>query len=251
MFNLAGPVTQDGKAKAPVVITDEEDRNEGKITPTTELLIWHSKFGHIEFAKLQAMAQQGIIPKRLAKCNVPTCSSCMYAKGTKRPRRGKTIHNDPPSEPLKPGDIVSANQMLSPVPGLIAQMTGLFTKKRYKYVTLFVDQASRQGYVYLQKTASAEEMILAKRAYKLHSSNQAVIIKAYHANNGIFKANDWVKECRDKRQPLTFAGVNAHHQNRIAERRIRELQELARTILVHANRRWPKAVTANLLPYAI
>ena len=48
-----------------------------------------------------------------------------------------------------------------------------------------------------------------------------------------------------------FAGVNAHHQNGIAERRIRELQELTRTMLIFANRRWPKMVTANLWPYAL
>ena len=50
---------------------------------------------------------------------------------------------------------------------------------------------------------------------------------------------------------MTFAGVNAHHQNGMAERRIRELQELARTMLIHANRRWNKCVTTKLWPYAV
>ena len=50
---------------------------------------------------------------------------------------------------------------------------------------------------------------------------------------------------------MSYAGVNAHHQNGIAERRIRELQELARTMLIHANARWNNSVTANLWPYAI
>ncbi|KAI2497837.1 hypothetical protein MHU86_16671 [Fragilaria crotonensis] len=50
---------------------------------------------------------------------------------------------------------------------------------------------------------------------------------------------------------MTFAAVNAHHQNGIAERRIRELQELARAMLMHANTRWSDAITANLWPYAI
>jgi hypothetical protein len=77
------------------------------------------------------------------------------------------------------------------------------------------------------------------------------LVLGYHANNGIFKANKWVDACKNKGQGLTFAGVNAHHQNGIAERKIRSLQELARTMLVHANKRWPVAVTANLWPYAI
>ena len=45
--------------------------------------------------------------------------------------------------------------------------------------------------------------------------------------------------------------MNAHFQNGIAERRIRELQEQARTMLIHANKRWPTTVNAYLWPYAI
>jgi len=56
---------------------------------------------------------------------------------------------------------------------------------------------------------------------------------------------------RSKTNSLPFTGVNAHHQNGIAERRIEELQVMARTMLIHAHRRWPSAITANLWPYAI
>ena len=37
----------------------------------------------------------------------------------------------------------------------------------------------------------------------------------------------------------------------MAERRIRELQESGRTMLIHAQRRWPSTVTTNLWPYAV
>jgi hypothetical protein len=50
---------------------------------------------------------------------------------------------------------------------------------------------------------------------------------------------------------LTFCGINAHFQNGIAKRRIRELQEQARTMLIHASKRWPTAITTNLWPYAL
>ena len=130
-------------------------------------------------------------------------------------------------------------------------MTGKLTTKRYKYATVFVDQASRLGYVYLQKTATAEETLLAKDAFERYAKDNGVEVRAYHADNGIFKAHAWVNNCNHKQQRLTFAGVNAHHQNGIAERRIRELQELARTMLIHAAKRWPAAITANLWPYAL
>ena len=50
---------------------------------------------------------------------------------------------------------------------------------------------------------------------------------------------------------MTFTGVNVHHQNGHAERRIRELQELARAMLIHAKSRWRDSVTPNLWPYAL
>ena len=53
------------------------------------------------------------------------------------------------------------------------------------------------------------------------------------------------------RSRLTFAGVNAHHQNGVAERRIRELQELARTMMIHANRRWKNVHSTILWQYAL
>jgi hypothetical protein len=82
----------------------------------------------------------------------------MYAKATKRPWRQKSTDATPP----KPGDVVLVDQMVSPVPGLITQMMGFLTMKRYKYMTVFVDQALHMSYIYLQKTATAAEMIKAK-----------------------------------------------------------------------------------------
>ena len=137
----------------------------------------------------------------------------------------------------KPGDLVSVDQLVSPTVGLIAQMTGFLTRQRYKYSTVFVDHASRLGYVYMQKTCTAEETIKAKHAFELYAREQGITIKAYHADNGIFKARKWVDECHKDKQPITYSAVNAHHTNGMAERRIKELQDLARSQLIHANAR--------------
>ena len=154
-------------------------------------------------------------------------------------------------QPTRPGELVSVDQLVSPTPGLIAQMTGRLTTKRYNYATVFVDHYSGYSYVHLQKSASAEETIEAKKAFEYHCSQMGVQVRAYHADNGVFRANKWVTECRNRQQALTFAGVNAHHTNGKAERRIRSLQELTRSMLIHANKRWPKSVTTNLWPYAM
>ena len=141
--------------------------------------------------------------------------------------------------------------MVSPTPGLIAQMTGILTTKRYAYATVYVDQVSRLSFIWLQKTATADETIEGKTAFEKYAQDRGVTVLNYHADNGVFRAHKWVDACRSKQQGLTFAGVNAHHQNGLAERRIRELQELTRTMLIHANKRWPKVATANLWPYAL
>lgn len=50
---------------------------------------------------------------------------------------------------------------------------------------------------------------------------------------------------------ISFCSVNAHFQNGVTEKRIRDLQEAARTQLLHAKHRWPSAVHTCLWPYAI
>ena len=198
------------------------------------------------------MAQKGVIHPKFKNANIPVCSACLYAKATHCQWRSKTSKNKEIHQPTKPGECISVNQLVSPTPGLIAQLTGQLTTKRYKYATVFVDQYSGMGYMYLQKTATAEETIKAKKAFEVFAATHRIYqIEAYHADNGIFKANKWQQECRNQGQPLTFAGVNTHHTNGAAKKRIRDIQELTRTMLIHVNKRWPTAITANLWPYTI
>ena len=216
-----------------------------------EFLNIHYKSGHLGFQKLRMMARQGIIPNKFANAPIPVCTACMYGKATKKRWRDKPTKMPKELSVKQPGDKVSVDQMVSPTPGLIAQMTGILTTKRYRYATIYVDQASRLGFTYLQKTASAEETLQSKRAFEAFATNRGVKIRSYHADNGIFKANDWMDDCRRMRQPMTFAGVAAHHQNGYAKRRIRTLQEMARTMLAHGNKRWKVGITTQLWPYAL
>ncbi len=76
-------------------------------------------------------------------------------------------------------------------------------------------------------------------------------IKHYHADNGRFKDNLFIKSIEDKGQTISFCGVGAHHQNGIAEKRIGDLQRRATALLLHAQRRWPDAINTYLWTYAI
>ena len=50
-------------------------------------------------------------------------------------------------------------------------------------------------------------------------------------------------------QRLTFSGVNAHHTNGLAERRIRSLQDLTRATMIHQHQQWKMTETVNLWPF--
>jgi hypothetical protein len=105
---------------------------------------------------------------------------------------------------------------------------------RYCYVTVFTDHFSDLSYVHLQKTITSAETLEAKDAFKAYAKSIGVTIQHYHADNGQFADNLFLKSIKDKGQTISFCGVNAHFQNGIAEKRICDLQEAARSQLLHA-----------------
>lgn len=230
----------------------DDDTSPPLTNPTHDLLRWHYRLGHTSMEKLRNMARQGDLPKRLSTCPVPTCAACRFGKATKVPWRSRGKDNRRAIKPAtRPGQCVSVDQLESTTPGLIAQLKGRATRHRYKYVTVFVDNYSGLSFVYLMKSISSEETVKAKRAFEAYARSLGVTILHYHADNGRFADNMFLKATADARQSISFCGVNAHHQNSIAEKRIRDLQDAARTQLIHAKHRWPAAIANALWPYAI
>ena len=217
-----------------------------------EYLLLHEQLGHIHESRMQLMVRQGILPKKYEGVKLPFCSSCAYGKSVKRNWRSKRSNNrDEAKRPTKPGECISVDQLISPTPGLIAQMTGRLTTKRYSCATVYVDQYSSLSFVWPQVSTSAEDTIKGKVAFENYAQQRGVRIEAYHADNGVFRAHQWVDHCTKQKQILTYAGVGAHHQNGVAERRIRVLQEMTRTLLLHAQHKWPQAISPNLWPYTL
>eukprot|EP00957_Ditylum_brightwellii_P087601 6668869-Ditylum_brightwellii.AAC.1 len=55
-----------------------------------------------------------------------------------------------------------------------------------------------------------------------------------------------------KQQPIRFSGVDAAHQNAIAERAIQTITYMFRTLLIHASLRSPSGtITTNHWPMAM
>ncbi len=217
-----------------------------------ELMRWHYRLGHLTFAKLKQLALNGEIPKKLATVTPPKCAGCLFGAMTKIPWRGKeTKASREVFIATKPGECISIDQMASTEVGFFAQMKGKLTKKCYRCATIFVDHFSRLRFVHLQIDDSSAETLTAKRAFETFAAEHGVRIQHYHCNNGRFYDNAFKQACHDARQQLTFCGINAHFQNGIAERSIRDLSESTRKQLLHSRARWPQAVHFALWPYAL
>ena len=68
------------------------------------------------------------------------------------------------------------------------------------------------------------------------ATSHGIIIKQYHADNGIFRAISWVQDFQKRAniQLTTYTGADAHHTNDLADRRIRELQDNGISMMLHA-----------------
>ncbi|KAL7478239.1 hypothetical protein ACHAW6_004009, partial [Cyclotella cf. meneghiniana] len=150
-----------------------------------------------------------------------------------------------------PGQCASVDQFQSTQAGFVAQLKGKLTTRRYYYGTIFVDHFSRLRYVHFMTTQTSAKTLQAKQAFEKFAAERGVRIKHYHCDNGRFADNAFKQHAEQQQQTLTFCGVNAHFQNGIAERAIRDLTESARKQLLHAKARWPKCIHLALWPYAM
>ena len=233
--------------------TVEVDKDSDSMDSSSLMLYLHHKLGHLPFSVMRNMARVGLLPKKIYNCREPKCSSCLFGAATKRAWRTKVPTNQIGTryKITAPGDCISVDQFESPVPGLVAQIKGIPTVARYTSGTVFIDHFSDVTYVHIQKSLSALETIQAKEAFERWSSSHGVTIRHYHADNGRFAENAFLKHIQESKQTISFCGVNAHFQNGRAERRIRTLQDQARCQIIHAKMRWPMAISTHLWPYAV
>jgi hypothetical protein len=208
------------------LLEDQADDSIELDSPQDELMRQHVRLGHLPFFKLRALAEKGFLPRKIIHCRAPKCAACMYAKATKRSWCYSS--EDQPIQPRMcsaPGECISVDQRESDQPGLVAQMKGKATTARYTCATNFIDQYRRWSYVHFQKSTSGEETVEAKRTFKRMANSYGVRIRHYHGDNGRFAETLFMQEIVKQGQTISFCGVNAHFQNGLAERRIRELQD--------------------------
>ena len=72
-----------------------------------------------------------------------------------------------------------------------------------------------------------------------------MVIKGYHTDNGIFNSSEFMEELLKNQQKIRFIGAGASHQNGSAERAIKKVVTMARTMLMHAALRCPEDTLSN------
>ena len=210
---------------------------------------WHYRLGHPSEHIMHSLARCKRIPPWLASIKAPTCKACQFGKQTKR-ARGE--NGDLRARfPDVPGGCVSVDQFISHTPGRVLTFSGKPTTRAYKCVTIFVDHATDKCFCHLQESTDAEETVKGKHVFERQCIEHNVHVQHYHCDNGIFRSKLFVDDCQQSGQSLSFCGVNAHHQNGIAERAIRTITVAARTMLLHANTKWPDVVKFDLWPFAV
>jgi hypothetical protein len=240
-----------------------------------ELLRWHVKFGHCDLRRVQRILKTGAFgdsPLIKAAANLDLnkdkilCGSCAFGKSRRRAKTQKEGQGHTRSRQdlatkleqllskdiLFPGQKISMDHFIVTTPGRLFSSRGRESDDRmYKGRVIFYDHASKYIHIEPVVNFSAGEALRAKRAFEAEMLSMGIQVLNYHSDNGVFTAQAYQDELAKLHQKITLSGVGAHHQNGSAERQIGVSFGMARTMMLHAKMRWPKAIGTKLWPMAI
>ena len=249
-----------------------QEANQNLSVAQKELLKWHCRLGHVAFPRVQMLMKAGALgdhPKIRAAAKLDLnkhpfmCGSCAFGKAKRKASRPKTFKGKDwkapqvaekvlSKETLFPGQKVSMDHFIVSTPGRLWTSRGSESHDRmFKGGVIFVDHASGFVFVCPVVNFTAGEALRAKREFEAEMASMGVTVLNFHTDNGVFTAAEFQDELAKNKQGLTLSGVGAHHQNAVAERNIGTVTSLARTMMLHAKLRWPKAVSTKLWPMAM
>ena len=261
-------VHKPNQALANIVRTvDSENHNLNE--SEKELLRWHYRLGHLAFKKIQHLMRTGVLCSTESKRSLhttaskivhpPKCAACLFGKQVVRSTKATTttVVTDRAGVlrdgNILPGAEVSVDHFVSSVKGRL--FTGYdkgTDDSRYVGGCIFVDHSSSYIHIELQSSLSSHDTLRAKAAYEASCRDYGVVPKTYTSDNGkAFTSQDFTNHLANFHQITKFAGVGAHHQNAIAERSIRTIMSIARTMMMHAAIHWPDVAQTTLWPMAV
>ena len=246
-----------------------DDHNRNLSQAEKELLKWHYRLGHLSFRKIQHLMKTGVLSNTESSRTLhtaaskirypPKCAACLFGKQTTRPAPGKTttIVQDRAgvlrAGNLFPGTEVSVDHFISSIRGrLFSGYNKGSEEQRYCGGCIFVDHSSGYIHIEFQNSLSSHETLRAKLSFEKICRDFGVVVKTYMSDNGTaFTSKDFTNHLSQYHQISKLAGVGAHHHNAQAERSIRTIMTIARTMMMHAGIHWPEVAQASLWPMAV
>ena len=254
-------------------------KNQNLTAAQKEILMWHTRLSHAGLSSVHNLCRQrrtvpvdkadDLVQYQSSKClpcihKIPNdaccgllCASCLASKSAKRSPINRSTSKPGPKMVLKqndlsPGDCISCDHYISPVPGRAIANSGYSSSAHgYTCGTIYVDHASGFMFVRHQTTTAASETIRSKLLLEREARDVGVRIKRYHSDNGVFSSAEFKSHCDELNQKLTFSGVGAKFQNGVAERGIQTVSNMAKASMIHAAIRWPGRRLIDLWPLAM
>ena len=257
-------------AALEATLINVSDANHNLSDAEKELLRWHYRLGHVGFKRVQFLMRTGVLntseaTKRLhtAACKIthpPKCAACLYGKQHRRPapnhrtssqvtdRTGVLKTGD-----LQPGQQVSVDHFICSTKGRLLTSKGK-TPEKEMYVggCLFIDHASNYVHVEFQQHMTTHQTLESKTKYEQMCRDHGITPTSFLTDNGsCFTSAEFQQKLTTFEQILRFAGVGAHHHNGNAERAIKTIMSISRTMMLHAAIHWPDVADSTLWPLAV
>ncbi len=247
-------------------ISSVHDANMNLSEPQKELLRWHYRLGHVDIKRIQYVMRTGVLATSPAKRRLhiqasklrptPKCAACQFGKQVRRTTPGTRTTNVPAGKIsnniLFPGQEVSVDHFVCSTKGRLWSSRGQTREQDlYHGGAIFVDQASKYIHVENQVSLSTHATLFAKASFEKMCADSGVVVHQYISDGGTsFTSRDFAQHLSIFRQIIRFAGAGAHHHNP-AEREIRTIMSIARTMMLHASIHWPELSEPELWPMAV
>lgn len=196
-----------------------------------DLRTWHERLGHLNVKEIQKMCKNNVITGvDLSDCDKFVCEGCAYGKHARQPFKKSS------RGPQQPGDVVYSDVC---GPFSVPSVQGM------KYFVIFKDAATSFRYVYFLKN-KCDVLNRFKKYNSMIKNKFSHSVHILHTDNGReYLSNDFKEylDCEGISHELT--APYTPEQNGRAEREIRTIVEMARSMLYARNvplNLWAEAV---------
>jgi hypothetical protein len=253
---------------AMVAVVDP--RNLNLTAAEKELLRHHQKLAHLDIRRVQFLLRTGVLATSAAQRALhtqaskirdpPKCAACQFGKQTVRAPKTKTttmVIKDalpilPQTHSKFPGETISIDHFVCSQKGVTLTSRGGVNAPGYTGGSLLHDNATGFIHVEFHQHLNTHETLDGIKNFEAMCLDLGVVPTKYTSDSGsAFTSKEFKEHLQTFTQIVRFAGTGAHHHNPYAERSIRTIMSMARTMMLHAAAYWPDMADATLWPLAV